>query len=335
MKYNQIGKSGIISSNLTLGTMIFGESSLRSVSEKEAIKMIDYFIDLGGNHIDTADVYAGGSSERIIGKGIKGKRDNLILSTKIRFRTSDDLNSEGLSRIHIIAGVDESLKRLNVDYIDMLYLHCWDPITPIEETLRALEDIVRTGKVRYIGISNFKAWQFMKAQGLCDQFLMNRFIAGQYQYSLVKRDVEYEFFDLFESEGVGMFAWGPLGGGFLTGKYTKNNPNNGRIASTSKEAEESWERRNTKQNWKIIDFIKDLAVKYNSSPTQISIAWVLSKKVISSVILGARAMNQLEDNMKCNLIQLSESDIYALNEISKLPELYPYRMIQEYGNRKI
>ena len=218
MKYKPIGNSGLITSNLTLGTMIFGEESGRATPENEALKIIDKYFDAGGNHLDTADGYAGGRSEEIVGKSLKGRRSKTILATKVRFPTSADVNAQGLSRIHIIEGVEASLKRLKTDYIDLLYLHCYDPITPLEETIRTLEDLVRMGKVRYLGLSNFKAWQIMKAQALTGKLNTNPFVAAQYQYSLVKRDIEYEFFDLLKEEGIGLLPWGPLGGGFLTWK---------------------------------------------------------------------------------------------------------------------
>ncbi|MCI4669575.1 MAG: aldo/keto reductase [Bacteroidia bacterium] len=335
MKYSQIGNSGLITSNLTLGTMIFGEESGRSTPRKEALEIIDKYLDEGGNHLDTADVYAGGRSEEIVGESIKNRRREVIVATKVRFRTEGHKNGEGLSRLHITEGVHQSLRRLNTDYIDLLYVHCFDPITPLEESIRALEDLVRSGKVRYLGISNFKAWQLMKAQGLTQQLNTNAFVAAQYQYSLVKRDMEYEFFDLLESEGLGLLPWGPLGGGFLTGKYSKEGPTTGRIATTSSETEESWERRNTVQNWRIMDKVSELCSKYNATHSQIALAWILSKKVIPSVILGVRTMEQLLDNLGSANLVLSPEDIAELDAISSLPELYPYRMIEAYGSRNL
>lgn len=333
--YNQIGKSGLITSNLTLGTMIFGEKSSRSTPKKDALRIIDKYLDEGGNHLDTADVYAEGRSEEIVGESLKKRRTEVIVSTKVRFRTLNNINAEGLSRLHLMEGVHASLKRLQTDYIDLLYVHCFDPITPLEETIRTLEDMIRDGKVRYIGISNFKAWQLMKAQGLSRQLNTNCFVAAQYQYSLVKRDLEYEFFDLFESEGLGLLPWGPLGGGFLTGKYSKDQPTSGRIATTAKETEESWERRNTQKNWEIIEKVRLLSEKHQASSSQISIAWILSKNVVSSVILGVRTLEQLIDNIAAKNLKLAPEDLAELDEVSALPELYPYRMIEDYGQRNL
>ncbi|MEM6629082.1 MAG: aldo/keto reductase [Bacteroidota bacterium] len=333
MKYKPIGKSGLITSSLTLGTMIFGEHSDRSTSKEEALRIISAYLDAGGNHIDTADVYAEGRSEEIVGEALKIRRKEVIISTKVRFPTQRHVNGKGLSRLHIIEGVHESLKRMQTDYIDLLYLHCFDPITPLEETLKALEDLIRSGKIRYLGISNFKAWQLMKAQGLTQLLNTNVFIAAQYQYSLVKRDLEYEFFDLFESEGIGLLPWGPLGGGFLTGKYVKEGPKSGRIATTSQETEESWERRNTEQNWRIMEKVQALAKTYKASPSQIALSWILAKEVVSSVIIGVRTLDQLNDNLGAKDLVLSHAEILELDELSVLPELYPYRMIEAYGKR--
>ena len=335
MKYQPIGKSGLITSNLTLGTMIFGEQSGRSTSKEEALKIIDKYLNEGGNHLDTADVYAGGRSEEIVGQALKNRRTDAIIATKVRFRNSKNINAEGLSRLHIIETVHSSLKRLQTDYIDLLYLHCFDPITPLEETIRTLENLIKDGKVRYIGLSNFKAWQAMKAQGLTHQFNTSCFVAAQYQYSLVKRDMEYEFFDFMESEGLGLLPWGPLGGGFLTGKYTKKHPTSGRISTTADHTEESWQRRNTAKNWTIIDKVNELASKYDATPSQVSIAWILSKNVVSSVILGVRTYDQLLDNLGAKEINLSLEELAELDELSSLPELYPYRMIEAYGKRKL
>lgn len=335
MKFKRIGNSGLVTSTLTLGTMLFGEKSGRSTPKKEALKIIDTYLEEGGNHLDTANVYAAGESELIIGEAVKNKRQEIILSTKVRFRTQDHPNGEGLSRLHIVHALEASLKRLQTDYIDLLYLHCFDPITPLSETIRALEDLIRSGKVRYIGISNFKAWQLMKAQGLTQLLNTNSFIAAQYQYSLVKRDLEYEFFDLLETEGLGLLPWGPLGGGFLTGKYTKEGPREGRIATTGEDTEEAWDRRNTEQNWKIINVVNKLAKKYNATPSQVSIAWILSKPIVSSVILGARTLVQLKDNLQAIHLQLTNEEINTLNNVSNIPELYPYRMIDAYAKRNL
>lgn len=337
MNYRQLGKSGIFVSDLCLGTMIFGETDGRGTPTKEATDMIRAYVDAGGNHIDTANVYAGGESERITGKAIKQDRSDIILASKVNFPTLEGINNFGLSRRNMINSVHDSLGRLDTDYIDLLYVHCWDQYTPLEETLRALDDLVTSGKVRYIGVSNFKAWQLMKGLAMSDSNLWSRFIAAQYQYSLVKRDVEYEFSDLLSSENVGMVPWGPLGGGFLSGKYKKGHRpedfGDGRIGGTPDGNEESWERRNTERNWTIIEAVGQVAETNDTSYSQIALAWLIAQPTVASVIMGVRTMEQLVDNLGAAHISLSNNDIGILNTSSQMPELYPYRMIQAYGRK--
>src|SRR5712692_6120942 len=217
MNYQQLGRSGLLVSSLCLGTMIFGEESERGTPPAEAERMIQLYLDAGGNCLDTADVYAGGRSEEIVGQAIKGKRDQILVATKVRFASGQGNNDEGLSRHHILHAVHASLRRLQTDYIDLYYMHGWDALTPLEESLRTFDDLVTAGKVRYIGVSNFKAWHVMKALALSDAHGWGRVITGQYQYSLVKRDIEYEFSDLCPNEGISITSWSPLGGGFLSG----------------------------------------------------------------------------------------------------------------------
>lgn len=338
MKYRQLGKSGVLVSDLCLGTMIFGEESSRGTSKKEAVKIIHRYLDAGGNHIDTANVYAGGRSEEIVGEALKGHRQNIILATKVRFSMGDGLNDQGLSRYHIAAQVEASLKRLQTDTIDLYYMHCWDSLTPLEESLRAFDDLVKAGKVRYMGVSNFKAWQIMKALATSDANHLNRFVAGQYQYSLVKRDIEYEFVDLCVSEGIGIVPWGPLGGGFLTGKYQPGekpeDANAGRLAVMAEDTEEYWERRSTQRNWKIVEAVGKIARDRKHSYAQIALAWLRAKPFVSSIVIGARTLSQLEDNLKSAEIELSSEEMETLDRASKMPELYPYRFIENYDNRK-
>lgn len=336
MQYKRLGNSGLIVSDLGLGTMIFGEDGPRSTPAGEATAMIHHFLDAGGNFIDTADVYAGGRSEEIVGQAIKKRRDEVILATKIRFPTGIGKNEMGLSRHHIMRGVHASLKRLQTDVIDVLFVHCWDPFTPLSETMRALDDLVREGAVRYLGVSNFKAWQVMKALAIGEAQGYTRFVAGQYQYSLVQRDVEYEFDDLCVSEGIGLTPWGPLGGGFLTGKYKRGeHPTEGRIATATEEQSESWERRATERNWRIIEAVGEVAEGRGISYPQVALAWLRARITVSSVILGTRTMNQLKDNLGSAGIDLTQEELTLLDTASQLPELYPYSMIEAYGRRNL
>ncbi len=334
MKFKQLGRSGLLVSDLSLGTMIFGEESERGTSAAEAEHMIHHFLDAGGNCLDTADVYAGGRSEEIIGHAIKGKRDQVVVATKVRFSSGQGKNDQGLSRHHILHAVQASLRRLQTDYIDLYYMHGWDALTPLEESLRTFDDLVTAGKVRYIGVSNFKAWQVMKALALSESNGWIRFVAGQYQYSLVTREIEYELSDLCPSEGMSVTAWGPLGGGLLSGKYQRNQPPQsaaeGRIATTGAENEEAWHRRNTERNWQIVDAVRQIALERGATSSQIALAWVRAQPLVSSVILGAHSLSQLEENLGAADIELTAEEKAKLDRVSALPDLYPYRLIEQW-----
>ncbi len=335
MQYRLLGRSGLKVSELCLGTMVFGDESTRGAPEKESIKMIHRYMDAGGNHIDTANVYADRRSEEIVGVALKGRRGDVILATKVRFATSDGPNDEGLSRYNILRSVEASLKRLQTDHIDLLYMHCWDPLTPLGESLRAFEDLVAAGKVRYIGVSNFKAWQLMKALDISSSRGWTRFVAGQYQYSLIVRDIEREFIDLFQETGVGLVPWGPLGGGFLSGKYSRREgkPSEGRLAMMTDETEEAWHRRSNERNWAIINHLDEIAKAHGSTHAQIALAWLLEQPTVCSVVIGVRTMAQLEDNLKAIEIELTREQRVQLDQISAFELGYPYRFMQVYGDR--
>lgn len=339
MKYQRLGNSGLIVSDLCLGTMIFGEDGPRGTLPDVAKQIIHHYLDAGGTFIDTADVYAAGRSEEIVGRAVAERRDEVVLATKVRFPTGEGKNDAGLSRHHIMQGVYSSLERLKTDVIDVLYVHCWDSFTPLEETMRALDDLVTQGAVRYLGVSNFKAWQLMKALGISEANGYARFVAGQYQYSLVQRDIEYEFEDLVFSEGVGLTPWGPLGGGFLSGKYKRGerpeSPDAGRIATATKEQAESWDNRATERNWQIVDAVGEVAEARGASYPQIALAWLRAQPTVSSVILGVRTLEQLKDNLGAADLELTQDELDALDAASKLPELYPYSMIETYGRRSL
>jgi len=335
MKYTPLGRSGLMVSELCLGTMVFGEDNSRGTDEATAVRMIHRFLDAGGNHIDTANVYAGGRSEEIVGKAIKDRRERVVLATKVRFPMGEGPNDLGLSRYHIINSVEDSLRRLQTDTIDLLYMHTWDPLTPLEESLRTCDDLVTAGKVRYIGVSNFKAWQLMKALGESDQHGWVRFIAAQYQYSLVERNIDSEFIDLCLNEGVGIVPWGAQGGGFLSGKYRREErPAEGRLAMMPDDTEEAWDRRNVANNWRILDIVDDIVTSYDGlTHSQVAITWLLAQPSVVSVLIGVRAKAQLEDNLQAAEVQLSSDELIRLDEISALKEGYPYRFLKMYAAR--
>jgi aryl-alcohol dehydrogenase-like predicted oxidoreductase len=338
VRYKPLGNSGLLISELALGTMIFGEQSERGAAPEQAERIIHRYIDAGGNHIDTADVYASGRSEQIIGQALQGKREQVILATKLRFALQEGVNEQGLSRYHLMRGVEGSLRRLQTDVIDLLYVHAWDPLTPLEETLRALDDLVAAGKVRYLGVSNFKAWQLMKALSISDRQGWARFIAAQNQYSLVVRDIEQEFIDLCAAEGLGLVPWGPLGGGFLSGKYRTGqrpeDPAEGRLAITPDKDEEAWDRRANERNWRILEEIERvLAAHPGATHSQVALAWLLTRPAVASVILGVRTMAQLEDNLAAADLALSAEQIASLDRVSTPAIGYPYRYLGIYGTR--
>jgi aryl-alcohol dehydrogenase-like predicted oxidoreductase len=315
--------------------MVFGEENTRAADESTAVRMIHRFLDAGGNHIDTANVYVGGRSEEIVGKAIKNHRDQVVLATKVRFPMGENPNELGLSRYHIIHSVEDSLRRLQTDTIDLLYMHAWDPLTPLEESLRTFDDLVTAGKVRYIGVSNFKAWQLMKALGISDLHGWVRFVAAQYQYSLVERNIEFEYIDLSLSEEVGIVPWGALGGGFLSGKYRRDErPAEGRLAMMPDDTEEAWDRRNVGKNWRILDVMDDIVTSYDGlTHSQVALAWLLAQPAVDSVLIGVRTEAQLEDNLKAAEVLLSPDELARLDEVSALEEGYPYRFLKMYATR--
>ena len=336
MRFNKLGRSGLFLSELTLGTMTFGDERSKGTSEEEAIKIIDTYLDAGGNHLDTANAYNAGRSEEIIANALKGKRHQVTIASKVNFPIEEGINNKGLSRHNIIRSAEASLQRLKTDYIDLFYMHAQDVYTPVDESLRAFDDLVRSGKVRYIGVSNFQAWRLMKALATSDAQNLERFVAAQYQYSLVKRDIEYEFTDLFLAEGLGLLPWSPLGGGFLSGKYKRDQrpgEKDGRIGTHPEHTEEAWHRRNTDQNWNIIDVMGQIAEDRSCSYAQIAIAWCKQQSNVTSVIMGARTLEQLKDNLGAVELELTQEELQALSKASQIPELYPYRFLDNYAKK--
>lgn len=331
MEYRPLGNTSLRVSELCLGTMVFGEAAPRGANEETSKKMIKQFIDVGGNFIDTADVYAEGKSEKILGKAIDGQREDLIIATKCRFPMGEGQNMRGVSRKYIFYAVNASLKRLNTDYIDLLYLHATTSNLGFVETLRALNDLVSSGKIHYIGVSNFYAWEVMKALAISEFKGWPRFEAAQYQYSLVERNIEHEFLGLFESEKLSSIPWGPLGGGFLSGKYKPGDkPEEGRIAVMPDHTEEAWIRRSTERNWKIINVVGEISEQREKSFPQIAINWLLNQPTITAPILGVRTIEQLDDNLGATGWNLTQAELQRLNEVSKPHEEYPYRFISNY-----
>jgi len=326
MKYRRLGDTGLMVSELCLGCMTFG----RETEEEDSKGLVGRFLEAGGNFIDTADVYSKGVSEEITGKAIKDVRDEVVLATKVRFPMGDGPNEVGLSRKHIMQGCEDSLRRLGTDYIDLYQVHCWDSATPLEETLSALTDLVRAGKVRYIGVSNFTAWQLMRSLQLSEVHGFERFVCVQPQYSLVERNIEREILPVCLEESLGVIPWSPLGGGFLSGKYRRDQepPQGSRISEAVESMEEYWDRRATERNWRVLEVVGRISEETGKSYAQIALNWLLRQEGVTVPIIGARTMHQLEDNLGASGWELDEGQVAELSEASALEDVYPYRFIR-------
>lgn len=334
MKYNRLGNTGLLVSELCLGTMTFGGkgmwNAIGTLDQKPVDELMKRSIDAGINFIDTANVYSEGLSEELTGKSIRNlglKRDDVVIATKVRGRMGEGPNQVGLTRKHILSQVEESLKRLNTDYVDLYQIHGFDPVTPIEETLHALNTVVEHGKARYIGCSNLAAWQIMKALAYSRSKSLAEFVSLQAYYTVAGRDLEREVIPCLEDQGVGLMVWSPLAGGFLSGKYTRNS-----------QGEEGSRRINfdfppidKEKSYDIVDVLKPIAQEKGVSVAQIAISWLLHQKSVSTVIIGAKKMNQLEDNLKAVEVKLSAEDLEKIEEVSKLPKEYPGWMIERQG----
>jgi aryl-alcohol dehydrogenase-like predicted oxidoreductase len=327
MEHRRLGKTGLMVSELCLGCMTFG----RELDEEGSKELVQRFLEVGGNFIDTADVYADGVSEEFTGRAVKDVREDVVLATKVRFPMGDGPNDVGLSRKHVIAGCEASLRRLGTDYIDLYQVHAWDAATPLEETLSALTDLVRQGKVRYVGVSNFTGWQLMKALYVSELHGFEKFASLQPQYSLVERNIEREILPVCREEGLGVIPWSPLGGGFLSGKYRRGEkpPQGSRIEEAVESMEEHWDRRATERNWRTLDLIGEVSEETGKSYARISLNWLLRQEGVTAPIIGARRMDQLEDNLGAAGWKLSEEQIARLSEASAIEEVYPYRFIRE------
>jgi aryl-alcohol dehydrogenase-like predicted oxidoreductase len=326
MEYRCLGKSGLRVSELTLGTMTFGtrgESAalLGSTTVVEARRQVDVALDAGVNLIDTADVYAGGASEEFVGEAIRGRRERLLVATKARFLTGPGPNDAGLSRHHLLEACDASLRRLGVDHVDLYQMHQWDGQTPIEETLDTLDSLVRAGKVRYIGCSNFSAWHVAKAIAVSDRLGLERYVAQQIHYSLLAREAEYELVPLGLHDGVGILVWSPLAGGLLSGKYRRD-----RHVSDARWAA-GWNEppiRDWEHVWRVVDALVEIGDAHGVSAAQVALRYVLDKPGVTSVVVGARTVDQLTDNLRSAELRLPDDERSRLDELSRPPLLYPY-----------
>ena len=326
MQYRQLGRSGLRVSTITLGTMGFGgtgwASPVGTIDVSGARRQLDLAIEAGVNLIDTADVYSAGLSEQILGEALGDRRDDVLIATKVRMPRGDGPNDAGLSRHHIVREAEASLQRLGTDHIDLYQVHEWDGVTPLEETLSALDDLVRAGKVRYIGASNHAGWQLMKALWVADRTGTERYVSQQIYYSLQARDAESELVPLTIDQGLGILVWSPLAGGLLSGKYRR-----GEDAPEGSRRFQGWTEPPVHDEGKLYDTIETvvaIADEHGVSPAQVSLAYALAKPGITSVIVGARTEEQLTDNLGAADVVLTDDELSRLDDVSAQPLLYPY-----------
>jgi aryl-alcohol dehydrogenase (NADP+) len=327
MDYRTLGRSGCAVSSLCLGTMTFGDESDEKVSHAQ----LDRFLEAGGTFVDTADVYSAGESESIIGRWFASRpadvTERVVLATKGRFPMAQEPNGAGLSARHLTRALDASLTRLGVDAIDLYQAHSWDPLTPIDETLRAMDSFVRAGKVRYYGFSNFTGWQLTKAVHRAREMNLAAPVSLQPQYSLLVREIEWEIVPAAQDAGLGLMPWSPLGGGWLTGKYRRDQRPSGatRLGEDPGRGMEAWERRGTERTWNVIDAVQRIAEGRGVSMAEVALAWVTDRPGVTSTILGARTMDQLETNLRAAGLHLTDAETAVLDEASDLhaPD-YPY-----------
>ncbi|MEO7731682.1 MAG: aldo/keto reductase [Kofleriaceae bacterium] len=330
MKYRPLGATGLFVSELCLGTMTFGGKDYWAVvgtqGQAEADQLVGAALDAGINFVDTANIYSFGESEALLGKALAGKRHNVVLATKVRGRMSAAPNDVGLSRGHIMAAVEASLKRLGTDYIDLYQIHGFDAATPIEETLCALDDLVRRGLVRYLGASNLAAWQLMKALGISEREHLARFQTLQAYYTIAGRDLEREVVPLLKDQKVGLMVWSPLAGGLLSGKFGPDITD-----ESGRRAKFDFPPVDKDRAWRVIDVIRPIAAAHGVSVATIALAWLLHQDVVSSVIIGAKRADQLTENLRAPDVKLTADDLKALDQVSALPAEYPGWMLARQG----
>jgi len=338
MKYNQLGKTGVLVSELCLGTMTFGGKgywkAIGEQSQEEVNSLTKTAIENGINFIDTANAYSEGLSETMLGKALQSlgiSHQQLVIATKLRIRMGSGANQVGLSRLHIADSVDDSLQRLNLSHIDLLYIHGVDTLTPLEETMRGLEDVVRSGKVRYLGISNHPAWMVAKANGIADKMGWTKFVALQNYYSIAARDIERELVPLALSEGLALMPWSPLAGGFLSGKYTRNNE----VAGNSRRDTFDFPPVNKEEAYDIIDVLLEIGASHQVSAARLALAYILHKPAVTSIIIGAKKHEQLLDNIAATQLELTANEMQQLDAISALKPEYPGWMLERQSQGRM
>ena len=338
MRYHPLGRTGLFVSELCLGTMTFGGADgmwlkIGDLNQSDAERLVGQAVDAGINFIDTADVYAGGVSEQITGQALRNlkiPRENVVVATKVFSEMGKGPNARGATRGHILDGVKASLKRLQLEHIDLYQIHGFDPATPIEETVRAMDHLVRDGLVRYIGISNWAAWQIVKALGISERLGLARFESLQAYYTIAGRDLERELIPMLRSEGVGLMVWSPLAGGLLSGKYGREQE----AEAGSRRVVFDFPPVDRERAWNCIDVMRPIAAAHGVSVAQIALAWLLHQPQVTTVIVGAKRPEQLADNIAATEVTLSAQDLQQLDAVSHLPPQYPGWMFERQGETR-
>ena len=336
MRYNPFGRTGLLVSELCLGTMTFGGGAgmwqqIGDVQQADADRLVGRALDAGINFIDTADVYSQGLSEQITGQALKNlkiPRDKVVVATKVFNAMGDSPNQRGASRYHIMNGVKASLARLQLDHVDLYQIHGFDPVTPIEETVRALDTLVQQGYVRYVGVSNWAAWQIVKALGIAEREQLARFESLQAYYTIAGRDLEREIVPMLASEGLGLMVWSPLAGGLLSGKYGRDREGD----TGSRRKTFDFPPVNRERAYDCIDAMRAIADEKRVSVAQIALAWLLHQRAVSTVIVGAKTVEQLDDNIAATEVKLTATELASLDDVSVLPAEYPGWMLARQGD---
>jgi aryl-alcohol dehydrogenase-like predicted oxidoreductase len=340
VKYRLLGRTGVWVSEISLGTMTFGGndhpvySKLGALGQEQVDQVVGTALDAGVNFVDTADVYADGESEHLLGRAIGKRRRDVVIGTKLLAPVGPGPNDQGLTRLHVMRSLEDSLRRLGTDYIDLYQIHNHDHVTPIEETLSALDDAVRQGKIRYIGSSNLAAWQISKALGVSALHNQARFVANQAHYSLVSRDAERDLVPMAEDAGLSLTVWSPLAGGFLSGKFDRGGvatePDSRRV-----QAGADFVPFDEEAGFAVLDVLRVVAARHEVSPARVAIAWLLAQRAVTSVVVGARKLDQLTDNIAASDLTLTEQDLAELDEVSRPPIAYPNWIQAAFGPARI
>ena len=339
MRYNQLGRTGLFVSEICLGTMTFGGgadtgiwAAIGDLDQGQAEAVVGRALEAGVNFIDTADVYSHGRSEQLTGQALKSlgvKRSDVVLATKVYGEVGAGPNDRGASRGHIMDSVQASLERLQTDHVDLYQIHANDPVTPIEETLRAFDDLVRQGLVRYIGVSNQMAWRIAKSIGVSERLGLHRFETLQAYYSIAGRDLERELVPMMQEEGLGLMVWSPLAGGLLSGKFGPGAPKD--ASESSRRANFDFPPVDKDRAWACVEAMRTIGDRLGVSVARVALAWILAKPFVTSIIIGAKTVEQLDDNLAAADLELTSDDIKRLDEVSALPPEYPGWMVERQG----